>query len=106
MAATAASTISSAAAVTRRNNAALRVDATNGDTAARADGQNERRSPAAKRVNDDVGGDVWVAVDEADVSGGQRRPAAAVPDVQGQGHRPSSLQDLDPGATDRHRSLL
>ncbi|BAT02063.1 Os07g0552400 [Oryza sativa Japonica Group] len=85
MAATAASTISSAAAVTRRNNAALRVDATNGDTAARADGQNERRSPAAKRVNDDVGGDVWVAVDEADVSGasGGRPPLFRTYKVKG-----------------------
>uniref|UniRef100_A0A0E0AL82 Glycosyltransferase 2-like domain-containing protein n=1 Tax=Oryza glumipatula TaxID=40148 RepID=A0A0E0AL82_9ORYZ len=76
MTATAASTISAAAAVTRRNNVALRVDATNGDAAARADGQNGRRLPAAKRVND-VGGDVWVAVDEADVSGASEAGEAA-----------------------------
>ncbi|KAB8105852.1 hypothetical protein EE612_039930 [Oryza sativa] len=48
MAATAASTMSAAAAVTRRINAALRVDATSGDVAAGADGQNGRRSPVAK----------------------------------------------------------
>ncbi|KAF0905130.1 hypothetical protein E2562_000927 [Oryza meyeriana var. granulata] len=58
-----------AAAVTRRNNAGLRLDATNGDAVA-TDGDNgRRRSPAAKRVNDGGKDDVWVAVDESDVSG-------------------------------------
>ncbi|BAF21860.1 mixed-linked glucan synthase 2 [Oryza sativa Japonica Group] len=81
MAATAASTMSAAAAVTRRINAALRVDATSGDVAAGADGQNGRRSPVAKRVNDGGGGkdDVWVAVDEKDVCGARGGDGAARP---------------------------
>uniref|UniRef100_A0A0D9X063 Glycosyltransferase 2-like domain-containing protein n=1 Tax=Leersia perrieri TaxID=77586 RepID=A0A0D9X063_9ORYZ len=59
-----------AAAVTRRNNAALRVEANKGnDGSAAADGDNGRWSPATKREDDGAKDDVWVAVDESAVSG-------------------------------------
>uniref|UniRef100_A0A0E0LM16 Uncharacterized protein n=1 Tax=Oryza punctata TaxID=4537 RepID=A0A0E0LM16_ORYPU len=86
-AATTASTKSAVAAVTCGINAALRSDATGGDGAGGADGQNGCRSPGAKRVSDDGGkDDVWVAVDEADVSGasgGGRPPLFRMYKVKG-----------------------
>ena len=60
-----------AAAVTRRINASLHVEAT-GNSA--ADGESRRDSaaaysPAAKRINDAKDSDVWVAVQEGDMPG-------------------------------------
>uniref|UniRef100_A0A0D9X062 Uncharacterized protein n=1 Tax=Leersia perrieri TaxID=77586 RepID=A0A0D9X062_9ORYZ len=59
------------ATVTRRINAALHVDATNGNGVAGGDAAAATGSHTAKRNISDGGkdDDVWVAVDEADVSG-------------------------------------
>ncbi|KAL5197949.1 hypothetical protein ABZP36_001461 [Zizania latifolia] len=72
MASGTANSTMAAAAVTRRTNAGLlHVEAaTNGDGGG-GEGESGRWTPAAKRpVNEGGKGDVWVAVDEADVSGG------------------------------------
>jgi mixed-linked glucan synthase len=59
-----------AAAVTRRVNASLHVE----PTRANGDGESRRSSaaadsPVAKRISDAKDRDVWVAVEEGDVSG-------------------------------------
>ncbi|XP_062187710.1 mixed-linked glucan synthase 4-like [Phragmites australis] len=61
-----------AAAVTRRVNGGLHVEPTNGNGV--ANGENRRDgapadSPVAKRINDAKDSDVWVAVEEGDMSG-------------------------------------